>query len=437
MKLLRKKLVGGHNKLLYFLFLFFIILNKPVLSSQILDYETEEFLRYLIDEIKIVNNIEKDIKFKIISNKNINAFVDENNIIHITSGLIEHSEDYVALISVLAHEIGHIDLNHILSRKKKINKISNFKKISNLSIIAGSMISGNPELLQTLAVGSAGSSNIFIEFSKEQETEADIYSINTMKKLELNSYSIIRLLETIKKKSVERGLTENMQRISSHPYFDDRINLINHLRENDDYSFEIKANNMFKFIRAKFLGYSENKIIIQSLEKPYIDYSKSITKARSGDLKNSLKNINSLIKLFPNNYYLIETKADILFSYGFTNESIEFYKLIFKREPKNVYAQIRIFTNTKIDDLSKEEINELFKNNLVLLNKYYNNKNLLKKFLEIAEINKKVEWINFINFWINSHLIRHENLEENLNVYKITNDKDLSHLINIIYNNYL
>ena len=85
------------NKKLVLIFFFIIIVNKSAITSQILDFETEIFIDKIISEIKSVNNINREIKFKIISNKEINAFVDENNIIYITSGLIANSPDYVAL----------------------------------------------------------------------------------------------------------------------------------------------------------------------------------------------------------------------------------------------------------------------------------------------------------------------------------------------------
>ena len=131
--------------------------------------------------------------------------MDEKNTIHITSGLIEYSKDYVALLSVLAHEIGHIEKNHISGRKLKISNIKKYKKLSDLSIIAGSIISKNPILIQSLSVNQASVSNSFINFSKEQEFEADFYSLETLNKLDLYSSSIVELLKTIEKKSIEKG----------------------------------------------------------------------------------------------------------------------------------------------------------------------------------------------------------------------------------------
>ena len=95
-----------------------IFSSKSSYGSQILDYETEEFLNLIIQDIIKVNKINKKINFKINNSDEINAFVDINNIIHINSGLIIYCSDYVALVSVLAHEIGHIDLNHITIRNK-------------------------------------------------------------------------------------------------------------------------------------------------------------------------------------------------------------------------------------------------------------------------------------------------------------------------------
>ena len=118
---MKKKLVGGLKKILVF-FLFFIFYFKSGYSSQILDYETEEFINQILEDIIKVNKINKKIKFKINNSNEINAFVDINNVIHINSGLIIYCSDYVALLSVIAHEIGHIDLNHLALRPKPGSK---------------------------------------------------------------------------------------------------------------------------------------------------------------------------------------------------------------------------------------------------------------------------------------------------------------------------
>ena len=172
----KKKLDGGLKKILIF-FLFFIFSINSSYSSEILDYETDEFINQILEDIIKVNKINKKIKFKINNSNEINAFVDINNVIHINSGLIIYCSDYVALLSVLAHEVGHIHLNHITHRKEKIENSKKYNTLSLLSVIAGSTLTQNPQLLQASILTSAALSNQYIVFSKDQEIEADLYAL--------------------------------------------------------------------------------------------------------------------------------------------------------------------------------------------------------------------------------------------------------------------
>ena len=173
---MKKKLDGGLKKISIYL-LFFIFSSNISYSSQILDYETEEFVKEIIEDITEVNKINKKISFKLNNSNEINAFVDIHNVIHINSGLIIHCSDYVALLSVLAHEVGHIDLNHIALRKKTIENTKKYNTLGLLSVIAGSALTQNPQLLQGSILTSGALSNQYIVFSKDQEMEADLYAL--------------------------------------------------------------------------------------------------------------------------------------------------------------------------------------------------------------------------------------------------------------------
>ena len=99
----------------YFFIISFYILFfcKSLFSSQIYDYQTDKFIEKINSEILSVNNYNKKINFKIIRDNFPNAFVTENNTLFISSGLLIHSPDYVSLLAVLAHEIGHLEKYHI------------------------------------------------------------------------------------------------------------------------------------------------------------------------------------------------------------------------------------------------------------------------------------------------------------------------------------
>ena len=430
---MKKKLGGGLKKILIF-FLFFIFSSKNSYGSQILDYETEKFINEIIKDIIEVNKINKKIKFKINSSNEINAFVDINNVIHINSGLIIYCLDYVALLSVLAHEIGHIDLNHITLRKKTIKNSQKYNKLGVLSVIAGSTLTQNPQLLHGTIITAAALSNQYIVFSKDQEMEADLYALKTLSLLNTNSKSVQILLETIEKKSLDKGFSKDKQRISTHPYFEDRILLIKNFKDKNKDSFNENYNEKFNYIKAKFIGYSDNEEVLNELNEPFKTYAESIKISRKGNLKMSLQNLNEIIRKNKDNYFLLETKADILFSHGYTDEAVKFYKKNLDVYPLNYYAQIRIFENINIKNLSTINTEIIFQNNKGLLFRYFNNKNVLLKYKELAQKLNKKEWLQFFDFILSINDIDKEELEIEINNFKKTKNKDLLKLINIIHN---
>ncbi len=421
------------KKILVFI-LFFYLSSKNSFASQILDYETEKLIYDIIADIKKVNKIKKKIFFRINDNDEINAFVDETNTVHINSGLIQYSDDYVALLSVLAHEIGHIDLNHVSVRKKVLEDNKRNNDLTLLTVIAGSFMTQRPEFIQGSIVSSAAISNRYINFSKEQEIEADIYALKTLTLLNTNSNSVINLLKTIEQKLLEKGFSKDMQRISTHPYFKDRVQLIKFFEKNKNNNFNDDYNQRFNFIKAKFIGYSNINYKLSDLEEPFKTYAKSIRYSKNGDLKMSLKNLNNIIKQNSKNGFLLETKADILFSHGFTKEAVKFYKKNLKYYPYNFYAKIRIFENIKTENLSEYELMTIFQENKDLLFRYFNNKNVLFKYQKLSKQLKKIEWINFLNFYLEIGNMESSDINKKILSFKETKDKDLLKLLGLLEN---
>ena len=110
------------RKLITYIYISVLFFSNFSLCGQIYDYETEIFLNKLILDIKAVNKFNKNIKLHIIKDDNPNAFVIPKNKLIVSSGLIEQSPDYVSLLAVLAHEVGHLEYLHLEKRKQKLMK---------------------------------------------------------------------------------------------------------------------------------------------------------------------------------------------------------------------------------------------------------------------------------------------------------------------------
>jgi len=429
--ILKKKLVGGlKKKLIFFIFFSFLFFSNISKSGQIFDYETEIFLNKLLFNIKAVNNYEKEIKVLIIKDSDPNAFVIPRNKLIISSGLLEQSPDYVSLLAVLAHEVGHLEYFHLEKRQESLDQFSKLNLMSNLALITGSILTNEPQVLGGTIANQANINNFYLSFSREQEREADLYSIKTLEKMNLSSESIKKFLQILEKNALIKGYNEDYQKFSTHPIFRERYEIIEYNSKNKIFDFDSSIQNEFNFIKAKFMGYNNN-LNTDILENDHKIYYESINNSKLGNLKTSLKQINFLIGKFPQNKFLLETKGDILRSHGFVNESIRFYKIVLNEYPDNYYIKYKIFLDTNTDNFDLNKKINYFYNNINLIIQFPKNKYIINKFLEVAKNLEKIYWINFFNIINQTDNIKVEEYKEKLtNLSKETDEIKLKRIIN-------
>ena len=391
---LMRKLVGGHNLFYIFLIYFLLIFSKNIFAVQIYDYHTEQFINKINKEIISVNSYNKKIDFRIYKDDFPNAYVTEENIIYLSSGLLTYSPNYVSLLGVLAHEIGHIEKYHVTKRKKEIKKIKNIGSYGNLAAVVGSMIIQEPAILNTLVFNQTAVNNLFINFSQEQEIEADFYAIETIKKLKLPTDPVKEFLLILENKTVANLIDEELKKFSTHPIFEKRYEIINNNDDGEFHNYNKVYQKEFDFIKAKFMSYTDSGIVTD-LKDDHKIYYDSIELSKSGNLIESLKKINLLISRNKKNFFFIETKADILLSYGYNKEAIKFYRKVLQAQPNNKYVKYNIFVNLKLNQDDYEFNKDLFANNINLLKYFPNNQNILIKYYDLAKLLKFNEWILF------------------------------------------
>ena len=339
-------------------------------------------------------------------------------------------------MGVIAHEIGHIDKFHVTKRKQSIEDLANLNNLTNITILAGSLITKNNEyIFQSLLGNKISIQNYFQSFSREQEREADFYAIETLTKLNLSTTPLRNLLNKLEEEAIKQGMKDEFYKFSSHPIYKERYDIIDKA-DNNNTIFDQNINSRFNFIRGKFFGYTENNTnsIKEFLEEEYYDYAYSIILSKKGKLKECLLTLNELIKNNKSNIHLIETKADILYSHGFFSEALLFYNLAIKENPKNYYVKKRIFDIkfSIIDMYDKNKSKALFDEYKFLLRIFNNNQDLKKKLEIIAVENNLKNWINY--FYIHDNLNNKEYNKESLindlkKIKKNTSDYELIRLI--------
>lgn len=89
-------------------------------DAEVKDSTVTKVVDSLISRLCEANTIDrKKIKVHILQNNDVNAFALPNGHLVVLTGLIKESDHHQELCGVLAHEIAHIELNHIM---KKIDK---------------------------------------------------------------------------------------------------------------------------------------------------------------------------------------------------------------------------------------------------------------------------------------------------------------------------
>ena len=116
--------------------------NKPLYIVR--DSEVEFFLQHLINGVLENKKIEKNsILPRVILDESYNAFVVGDNKVYINTGLIQNSNSIEEIQGVIAHELGHLFLGHIQSRKTNIRKNSKKLLLGSIALLGLSLGKGN------------------------------------------------------------------------------------------------------------------------------------------------------------------------------------------------------------------------------------------------------------------------------------------------------
>ena len=153
-----------------------------------------------------------DYHFRIVKDKELNAFAIPGGFIYVNSGLMDIASDD-ELACVLAHEIGHVAARHSV---KKLQAVLGYQLIA--GIILGA--SGNQAMSQAIDVVFNVAS---MGYSRKDELLADRLAVKYAKKAGFNPYGMITFFEKLKQEAQKKGPDLNLAFLSSHPPIEERI----------------------------------------------------------------------------------------------------------------------------------------------------------------------------------------------------------------------
>lgn len=157
--------------------------------------------------------------FKLVNAAEINAFALPGGPVYVHRATIEAAQSESELAGVIAHEISHVALRHGTHQASKA-----YLAQAGLGVLGG--ILGNGTAGNIIgAVGGLGLNTLFLKYSREAETQADVVGAQIMARAGYDPLNLARFFETLQREA-SRNPSGLEKFLSDHPAPADRTQRI-------------------------------------------------------------------------------------------------------------------------------------------------------------------------------------------------------------------
>ena len=296
-----------------------------------------------------------DYHFFIVKSDQFNAFAAPSGLIFFYTGLIKTMKTEDELLSVLAHEIGHVVSRHIAGRISKQGKIT----AATLLIGLASLALGNPALSQGLLTGSmAANQAISLSFSRQDEEQADRLSFGWMRSMQRNPKSMEGMLRTMRR--ITRYRTNKLPAyLLTHPNPEARLSYVQSLVEidqNQSMAGYYKKTDNFDFLRFKYRVLSqaddpeELRIhcanTLASGRDPeqvtMAHYGLALLNAMDTNFTEAIQQLELVRKKYPRKGILKVDLGTLYLEAGQVEQAVKILYEAYKRDPTDMYAVFQL-----------------------------------------------------------------------------------------------
>ena len=349
-----------------------------------------------------------DYHFFVINAKEFNAFAAPSGLIFFHSGLIATMNSENELVSVMAHEIGHIVKRHLASRVEK----SAYSNAASLGLALAAIAFGGAAAPALLTGALAAGQSVNLHFSRQAEEEADLLAYYWMKKLKRNPKGQAKMLESMRR--IARYRSEILpQYLLTHPNPEARLDYIESLlfidKEKIDKDSEVTDN--FSFMRIKYRMLAEVKdtqvfktylasIIAgersSEFSKTMAQYGLSQVALQENNSIKSLEILNKVIEYFPEKNILITDRGVVELEAGKHKKAEITLKKALRNDSSDMYATYMLGKLLyQVGDLRRAE--EYFKTVVYELPEY------AKVYFDLGKIHADQKQVGISEFYLGKY----------------------------------
>jgi predicted Zn-dependent protease len=289
------------------------------------DAETETLLRTFANPLLRASGVEPNtVRFVLIGDDALNAFVSTGNHLFINSGIIAKAGSGLELAGVLAHEAGHIRGGH-LARLPEIMREAMIKSVAAMliGVAAGVAARDAGAGIGAALGGQELAQRGFMSFTRSMENGADQSALLALDRLGWSARGMIALFRRIQEQD---ALVNELQDpyLRTHPLTRDRIEAVTAHVARSPYSdapLPAALEAGFAMVQAKLRAFLEPSTLTlrrvrEDDRAPASRYARGIALYRLGHIDPALQLIDGLLAEQPSSPWLHELKGQILFEGG-------------------------------------------------------------------------------------------------------------------------
>jgi predicted Zn-dependent protease len=298
-----------------------------------------------------------DYHFFVINNKEFNAFAAPSGLIFLHSGLIGTMQSENELVSVIAHEIGHIVKRHLASRVEK----GKYTSLATLGMAVAAVAFGGTVAPVLLTGALATGQSINLHYSRIDEEEADLLAFEWMEKMGRNPEGQVKMLEAMRR--IARYRSDKLpQYLLTHPNPEARLEYIQSLLDTEKKRGEhhFSKGSDFEFMRFKYRILSQVKDATRlkgalvsiladkkssEFSRVMADYGLSQIARKENDYYHAMEYLRKVIDHFPEKTVLLADRGVIEFDEGKLEDARRSLESVLQKDNLNMYAA---FTLAKI-----------------------------------------------------------------------------------------
>lgn len=337
----------------------FLYSSQAYAAGIINDEEVETVIKQMAKPILLAAGVNpEEVKFYIVLDQNVNAFVYGGRNIFINTGLITLFNDPDVLKGVIAHELGHITGGHIARREEQIKRLLPQFLFTNLLGVAA-ILGGAGDLGGAILSGSSHSlERSMLRHSRENESSADQAAFQYLQRSHNSNAGLLKLFQYFQ--TEKRHFDQLNPYASTHPIDNERINALKFsvASLSNKYQSTDEEKKRYAMIVGKLRGFIEPVDNILKYNQKDLDpearkYELAVALFRKPDIRAALVKINELIAEEPNNPYFYELKGQMLFENGYIRESVSAYKVAAELLPSSYLIQLEYAVALINDSASK------------------------------------------------------------------------------------